>query len=508
MRKITLMLVLGFASVCLFTACEDLNVENTNSPTFDEVNDPAMAYNKVGELLNQVYQGSSPWYGSQIAFYCTADVGTTWIKNSWGAWLLSQEPRQEFPNTVNSGSYYEFNSSYLYYYFYLANANDALSSIFNDKNGVVQDAEMCKAVAYYTQAHILGDLGLLYDKAFIVTNHTDLYENLDFDSYEVVIDSAIAICDKAIGICKTNTFTIPQTWLPTNDTYTNVEFGRLVNTLAARLLTYRSRNASQNIANNWAKILEYAENGIRMDYSPIMDNITWGNRYSRYVAGGAPFVGVDMRVINLMDPSMYPWFPASGDVNDLPNSGVASSADARLNSDFQFTTHLIGPPERGIYLWSTYLYKRYDYYYNNGFGELPSILKWENDMIKAEALVRTGKLSEAADILNDPLGPRKVRGGLPDVDANEADVLDAIYYEKTIECLATTIMTEFCDMRRRDLLQEGTLLHLPFPAEQLEILMVPVYSFGGETGIPGEDYSIGGWDKVSPFYDKSTYGYD
>jgi hypothetical protein len=503
MRKSTIYLVAGLIFAIAFIACEDLNVENTNSPTYEETLDPKLAYDQVGELLSYVHVISYNGLNLDPGFYCAADVGTSFL-GSWAIAQLSREPREEFVNNVYQ---YYFEDGYNRSHFGLQSANDALLSIFKGQE-LVQDLEMCKAVAYYTQAHFIGQLGLLYDKGYLVTHHTDYTEEQKSVSYNVMIDSAIAICDKAIALCNENTFTIPQTWLPTNDTYTNEEFGRLVNTLAARLLAYKSRNAEQNENNDWEKILEYAQNGIQIDYAPIMDNYKWYDYY-RFYSIRDGFVGIDMRVINLMDPTMHPWFPASGDIDDLPNGGVASSADARLDSDFRFSTAINYYPERGFYLWSTYHFKRYDYFfYDQDFkGEFPCLLKWENDMIIAEALVRTDDVTGAANILNDPLGPRKVRGGLPDVDANETDVLDAIYYEKTIECLATTPMTEFYDMRRRDMLQEGTPLHLPIPNSQLEILGLPVYSFGGTTGIPGEDYSIGGWDKVSPFYNKSTYGY-
>ena len=134
-------------------------------------------------------------------------------------------------------------------------------------------------------------------------------------------------------------------------------------------------------------------------------------------------------------------------------------------------------------------------------------MRWENDMIWAEALVRTGDLNGAAAILNRADGPRKVRGDLPDVAANEADLLKAIFYEKTIECMLTTEMTEFYDMRRRNMLQKGTMLHLPVIAQQLEIMGLEFYTFGGTTGVAGEDYSTGGWETVSDFYKKETYGY-
>ena len=50
-------------------------------------------------------------------------------------------------------------------------------------------------------------------------------------------------------------------------------------------------------------------------------------------------------------------------------------------------------------------------------------------------------------------------------------------------------------MRKNDLLQYGTPLHLPVPAAILEILNAPrpFYSFGGPDAADGENASNGGW---------------
>ena len=74
-----------------------------------------------------------------------------------------------------------------------------------------------------------------------------------------------------------------------------------------------------------------------MDYSPIMDDVTWYDYY-KYYAVRLTWGRVDMRVINMMDPTMYPWFPASGNYTDLPNNGKAVSADKRLDLDFKYKT--------------------------------------------------------------------------------------------------------------------------------------------------------------------------
>jgi hypothetical protein len=505
MKRKLYILLTGLIMVFAFNACEDLNVENLNRPTFAETNVPAQAYATVGGLLNGIHLTSHTFDEPLIAVYNAADVGTC----SWGNFGMrdiSSEPRVAYTNTPSYSNRLAVENYYLNLYGYLSIANDALLSISHDVSGVVQDPWMCRAVSYYAQAYTLGHIGMFYDKGFVVTNNTDLTAEIPMVAYSVLIDSAVAICDKAIAICNAQTFEIPTAWLPTNETYTNVEFGRLANTLAARLLTYKSRNKTQNDANDWNKILGYSSKGIQMDYTIIMDDNTWYDYYKWYAIRDG-WGRIDMRVINLMDPTMYPWFPSSGNYTDLPNNGLAVSDDARLLSDFEYMSSQAFYASRGIYHYSTYRYKRYDDYRATFIGPVPCIMRWENDMIWAEALVHTGDISGAAAILNSADGPRKVRGGLPDVAANETDVLNAIYYEKTIECMLTTENTEFYDMRRRNMLQAGTMLHFPIPAQQLEILEIPFYTFGGTTGVAGEDYSTGGWETVSPFYNKSTYGY-
>jgi hypothetical protein len=57
---------------------------------------------------------------------------------------------------------------------------------------------------------------------------------------------------------------------------------------------------------------------------------------------------------------------------------------------------------------------------------------------------------------------------------------------------------EFFDMRRRNMLQDGTQLHFPIPAQQLDILGLDHYTFGGfdpMVGIPGQDVATNGWYK-------------
>ena len=80
-----------------------------------------------------------------------------------------------------------------------------------------------------------------------------------------------------------------------------------------------------------------------------------------------------------------------------------------------------------------------------------------------------------------------------DQGPSDQEVLDAIFYERDVELIMIGMGTAFFDMRRRDMLQKGTPLHLPVPGAELEVLMIPNYTFGGEDHADGINTSDGGW---------------
>ena len=105
--------------------------------------------------------------------------------------------------------------------------------------------------------------------------------------------------------------------------------------------------------------------------------------------------------------------------------------------------------------------------------------------------MRTGNMSGAAAVLN--AGTRTSRGNLANVAAVQADVAAAIHYERIVELGQTGLGLAFFEMRGLDLLQSGTLLHFPIPGAALDANSEDNYTFGGSTGVAGQDYSNGGW---------------
>ncbi len=248
--------------------------------------------------------------------------------------------------------------------------------------------------------------------------------------------------------------------------------------MAAMTLAYSARNAAEAATVPWARVLTYANAGITQDFTVIGDATSW---YSMIVGYGNldSWVRTDMRLINRMDPTLNAKY--SGITSDLAAS-TNPAADARINTDFQNTGGVIGDPARGIYMQSSWFHKRYrPYAYNQPTtfqGPVPYILKAENDLLIAEALVRTnGDLARAATLINNT---RVTRGQLAPVTAasGSAALLNAIDYERDVELLMTNGMGLF-HARIRDRLQPGTFRHLPIPAKELETLQLPVYTFGG-----------------------------
>ncbi len=472
------------------TACEDLSVENLNDPDFDTAfSNPGDIKGVTGGLQNSFFLNDQIEDGPGHALWVAADAGSC----SWGNFGMrdfGNEPRKEFDNKPSYSNALINENYYNTLYSILAQSNDVLAQTIN--NGVVMDdgsTDMVNAFAYLHQALSLGYLGLLYDQAFIITHETDLAGELTTSPYQDVLAAALVSIDKCIASCNAGSFTIPPDWIP-GDTWSNTELAQLASSYAARFLVYGARNKAEDAATDWAKVYAYAKNGIQKDFAPLADDITWYSLYQTYSI--YPGWGqIDMYIINLMDPDMPAVFPGSGLFTDLPNSGLASSDDARLESDFEYLSSCPFRAERGYYFFSSYRYSRLDDYISTWTEPMPVFRKAENDYFIAEAAAKTGKLQEAADVMN--ASARVTRGNLAPLPADAALINEAIHYERMVELMLSGMGIQFFQMRKEDKLQAGTILHFPIPGSQLEVMQMDYYTFGPGLGTAGVDYSNGGW---------------
>ncbi|MBN2758320.1 MAG: RagB/SusD family nutrient uptake outer membrane protein [Bacteroidales bacterium] len=413
---------------------------------------------------------------------------------SWGNFgmrALSSEPRAAFNNLPTYDYVTNFQVFVETRFSIISQANDVLSSVL--LNGAQIGAEgsennMVLAWAYFNRGLAYAQIGMLYDASPIAT-HEDL-TNTDLQSYQTVTAQAISDFDEAITYCSSS-FTLPAPWFA-GVALTNAQLKMMINSYAARYMVLSARTKAENDATDWTKVKTYAENGIDFDLSVMCESNLW---YSSYIAQSASptWLHTDLRVINLMDPA-YP--DRYSDDGTEPDPKFATSNDARLTTYFDEIESCGFRPERGYYHFSTYKFNRYNYLYDNWINGIAYDYKvTENDMYLAEALLHTaGSKTTVAQLINKT---RVSIGTLAALDGTETDaaLMDAIFYERALELVYTGVGIEFCDMRRRDMLQYGTLLHFPVPGAHLEIYGLDYYTYGGVENADGINTSNTGWFK-------------
>lgn len=513
----------GAAVIALAAACNpDLNVTNPNAPDVARaIATPSDVRQLIGSSYNTVYlamQGvSEPVPG--LATSVMGDVMTMAFGN-FGARFNGQEPRLAYNNSSAAGDGRVASSPYDAIYGAVGAANDGLKAV---KRGVrvatgasaPDETPQFKAFAWLVQGIALGFESQVFDRGFVVTEDTEgspaLVDN------KVVRDAAIASLQKAITASATGTWTIPVEFTP-GITLTAVNLNKMANTMAARVIAYNPRNATENAAVDWAKVLTYANAGISTGASPFSLKIegdggnTWYDLMKGYadLADGS-WVRVDQRVIQEADPAQPVEYtstapPGIGNIPDLRFSRGTPAANGSIEqagADFWFQRSIPYAVSRGVYFFSQWAHARYidaSFYNDNGLlGPAPYVLAAENDLLIAEGLIRTGgDLTRAATLVNKT---RVGRGGLAPVSAAtpKNDLLGAIFYERDVELFNTGASQGWFDRRRIDAsvtynglaigniwafkggsnLQKGSPRHLPLPAKELETLGMKVYTYGG-----------------------------
>ncbi|ALJ03807.1 hypothetical protein APS56_00965 [Pseudalgibacter alginicilyticus] len=488
------------AASIFFTGCSDLEVENYNDPNTEVVLSTSDGIRSLASgLFNTWFTQEQHNFGSPgPAMWTMSDWGTVTFAN-YATLDMSEEPRIFMDNSPSYAYHSVIQNYWQYMHKVITTANDILVGIDNGveigDNG--EETMMVKGYAYFMQGLGNGYIGLVYDKAYPSDENTD-YATLEVTDYKAAIVLAVSQLEKAINVFDNNEFVLPSEWINGNE-FTNQDMSKLAHSFIARLLVYSARNIEQTNTIDWESVLYHSERGLTDDFNVEGDGNAsdrrWMSWYKYYLARTS-WGKVDMRVVNMLDENIPANWPEGG-INDLPNEGRIISDDLRVQTDFQYDASN-NRPERGLYRWSTYRYSRLDDYINaNFFAPVIMMRKAEIDLFKAEALLRLNRLDEAANVINS--GTRVARGGLPVVALDDENAIkNAITYERTIELPLTGMGIEYFDMRREGQLQDGSLLHFPIPAQQLEVLVQPFYTFGGvnpQFGTPNEDVSINGWFK-------------
>jgi starch-binding outer membrane protein, SusD/RagB family len=492
--------MLAPAAMLSVAACAELEVTNPNNPDIARALASPADVAKIGKSSVNSWFLTSTYQEPYMMLQVTADAGTANFGN-FGMRFNNLEPRVAYNNNSAGTDAQATVRPWDDNYGALGAANDALKAIVGGL--VIPGADATaktQAAALFAQAGALTNLALIFDKAFVVTERTDLTKAPELIPYAQVRDSALKSWDAVIALTAGKTWSWDADVMPLTVPQTAANINRIANTMAARTLMLSARTGAENTATNWQRVLAYADKGITgtgltdIDFSVLNDgDNVWYSQILNY-GNLDSWTRVDQRLVNRMAPNVPAKYagtnvaPVSDDrrmgavTTPCTGAGQPAACLTGITTDYVYLGTVIGDPARGIFMQSPYYHRRWREVSFAVAGStkagkaMPYVLAAENDLMIAEALVRTnGDLNRAATLVNKT---RVTRGGLAPVAANSAALLAAISYERDVELLNTNGLSLF-DARRLEQLQTGTFRQLPIPAKELETLRLPIYTFGG-----------------------------
>lgn len=527
--------IAGLGLALGLAACQDLNVTNPNNPEREVVVESA---GDIEALIATSFrrwfnlsQGSAP----SIALSAAADEFSSGFTD-FGVQLAGAEPRTALdndasaPNSPNRGPISTLFSI-------ISATNIALQAIdrydLRLMSGSTDNTARGQAFAKFVQGISHSYAALVYDRAWVYSETVDT-DTIRFvpgstqvqdliRPYPEVRDTAVAQLEVALAIAQANAFTLPAggagDWLP-GVSMSNTEFARLINSFIARTLAYAPRSPAERAQVDWERVIRHIDAGITSDFEPLgtpsVVTSVFKNRASRHrTTTPGDFMRVDYMVVGPADQSASfrnwvatPWANRQPFImQDVRDARILSTPGAACTSNTANSLAVEGS-YIGCHLSTVFAADRglgqRSYYYFHRLGRLTA---WESgpllamntvemDLIKAEALIRLGRAAEAVPLIN---ATRVGNGNLPPVtlegvplvngnctprklDGTCGSLWDALRYEKRIEGLGIDGAIAHWDARGWGALVEGTPVHYPMPGNELELLGLPMYTFGGIAG--------------------------
>lgn len=471
-----------------FQSCEDTDVPNFNDPDLaatlaESDNYPASLNGAYLDWWDAIHK-----YNPYMTLSVAADHGAS----SWGNFNMRNVGTVSEPyglgdhvaldNTQTAPSTAYLTQPWYGLYGAIGTANDVLRGILVNGNTVMDGEEditqQTIAQALTIRGLSYGYLGLLFDRAFIVTETTDLssfsYAEENLSTYTDLKNQATADLDQAISIGNgLSSFEISQI---NGLTLGKTEAIKLMNTYAAKFEALTSRTSTENSATDWSKVASYASNGIDFDFAPIGDGGTvWWSAF--FLHGNPGWIRLDQKMVNMMDPRQpYP-YPAAGYDRPTTPGQDTRIGEAGSGAYFEYAGTAPFRAERGIYFFSFYAFTKHIGYRTDLSGPMMAIPQADNDLLLAEAYVRTGtNLSAAADLINKT---RVSNGGMSPVSSSDSNLLEVIKYERLVEAYEAP-GNPFFEARRLGELGNKQFTQFPIPALELNVLTIPLYTFGGE----------------------------
>ena len=505
----------GVGALLAATACSDiLDVENKNNPETERV---LKSPSDVESLIRGSYvQALDPLLSSNSI---NMQLGSVAFENSamaanFGMIERSQFPRSAIINTASNQFHPHTYEVWAESYAAIRSASDGLKKIADASfslGSAVADARgeaFGKFVLFFAHAN----LAVTYDQASIYDETVDATVVQPLEPYGAVMTAALGYADAAIAIAQANpAIDFPADWFGV--AVNQARFIQIVNSLKARYRMQVARNATDRAAINFTAVINEVNAGITSDFAVTDDDDKWDFWMHDYMSFRGAWHQVPYFLHGMADQSgaYQTWMAtAIGSRTPMvivtpdrrfPQGATLAAQRAAVGTYYRAKTNDTGEAgwiraERGTWRWSHYIDRRYQSYYNasNTGVALPIIQVKEMQLLKAEALYWRNTGTDRVDALAIVNNYRTTDGGLTPAtlagattgdcvpklpNGNCGDLLEVLKWEKRMVLFMTVYGGFYFDSRRWSDLPQGTYLHYPVPARELEVRQLALYTFGG-----------------------------
>jgi hypothetical protein len=466
-RVVTAALIAAITAIPAITACSDsaLEVTNPNQPdVLRSYGTPRDVETIVSKLFQQMHNGQ---YGSADDIWTqtiTMSMESHSQLGNFGMGTRAQIPRQPIDNSIGNnvaaGNFrdYDHLSRNVRSAANALEAMDKFATLNLSTGSAARDART-KALAYFNIGYGLGMLSMIYDSAAVILPGVPIVPDAKIEAYPVVNATALKALDSAIVLAGRATGqTLPKAWwsAPTND-MTMAEFVRLARSMKARFRAGVARTAAERAAVDWNAVAADASNGITADFvvlASIVDG--WNSQAIRQLATSSGWSQMTPFILGMADTSggYQTWlatpitsrasflmktpdarFPV-GETRALQNasSGGTSRGGPPTGSIMYFRNRPSGEDTPGE-PWGTWQYDNHRFWgisATGGNGPFIPFTVAENDMLAAEAYLRTGSLAPAVALIDKyrkraKLAPITVATSVNDQVPGGIYVRDSVY---------------------------------------------------------------------------------
>ena len=371
-----------------------------------------------------------------------------------------------------------------------------------------------RAYGRFMQGLAHATLAIMYDSAFIYDETMDAaLEELELKGYADVMTAALGYFGEAATLAGSGSFTIPDTWMSVD--VPSATLAQLAHSMAASFRAGVARTPAERAAVTWSAVVADVNAGVTADWNN--DGRCWPHTFCDEGMAYRVFPGWNMApnwVLGMADQSGgYQTWLGTATIDKLafiyqtPDLRFPQGADetAQLaNAGVRFTmntgsdgTRIWSRPDRGKWRWS--------YYYNtppqffdfamDEAGPTTLVSVREGRLLLAENAYRAGDMGTVASIVNET----RVPAGLNTTDAGGTntscvpklpsgscgDLWEMFKWEKRLEThwMGPLRNGWWFDGRGWGDLMQGTLLELPVPYREMQLLLESPYNLGGVGGV-------------------------